>query len=141
MMELTDIQSTFVRHLVLTGCTPTEAARHAGYAHAAQRATELVRKPHIVAAIREEQSRILDGDLTNVAMRTLKEVMENPKSPASARVAASRAVLEASGHFRRDRETLIEDKDPLDMTTQELEAFIRKSRKQAGLMNSTSGNA
>jgi len=141
MTELTDIQSAFVRHLVLTGCTPTEAARHAGYTHAAQRATELVRKPHIVAAIREEQSRALDGDLTNVALRTLKEIMQSKKSPASARVAASRAVLEASGYFRRDKEMLIEDKDPLDMSAQELEAFIQKSRKQVGIVNGATGNA
>lgn len=129
MSELTEIQDAFVSHLVLDGCTPTEAARRAGYAHPNVRAYELLRKPHIAEAIRKQQTRILDGDLANVALRTLRGVMEDLKAPASARVAASRAVLEASGHFRRNEEPDLDDKDILSMTAQELEAFIAKGRE------------
>lgn len=141
MSELTEQQAAFVRNLVLDGLTPTEAARRAGYAHAAPRATELVRKPHIIEAIREEQARLLDGNLANIALRTLRGVMEDQQSPASARVAASRAVLEASGYFRRTQETPLEEKSPLDMSAQELEAFIRKGREELRQMARTAGNA
>lgn len=128
MAELTEIQSAFVSYLVLEGCNPTEAARRAGYSHPKSRSWELLRKPHIIAAIREEQTRILDGDLANIAMNTLRNVMENENSPASSRVAASRAVLEASGYFRRSDNISLEEKDPLEMTTQELEVFIAKAK-------------
>lgn len=141
MSELTEQQAAFVSHLVLDGLTPTESARRAGYAHAAQRATELVRKPHVMAAIRQEQSRLLDGDLANVALRTLRGVMEDQQSPASAKVAASRAVLEASGYFKREQESPLENKSPLDMSAQELEAFVRKGRAELRRMTETAGNA
>ncbi len=141
MSELTEQQAAFVSNMVRGGLTPTESARRAGYAHAAQRATELVRKPHVMAAIRQEQSRLLDGDLANVALRTLRGVMEDQQSPASAKVAASRAVLEACGHFKRSQEPSLEEKDPLDMSAQELEAFVKKGRAELRRMTETAGNA
>lgn len=139
--KLTDVQSAFISYLVLEGCNPTEAARRAGYSHPKNRAYELLRKAHIVAAIREEQGRILDGDLANIAMNTLRSVMENKNSPASSRVAASRAVLEASGYFRRSDNMSLEEKDPLDMTAQELEEFIRRSRQKIQKLSQPLGHA
>lgn len=141
MSELTEQQAAFVSHLVLDGLTPTEAARRAGYAHAAQRATELVRKPHVIEAIRQEQARLLDGNLANIALRTLRGVMEDQRSPASARVAASRAVLEASGYFRCTHETPLDEKSPLDMSAHELEAFVKKGREEIRRMAGVAGNA
>lgn len=133
MSVLTDIQSAFISHLVLDGCNPTEAARRAGYSHPNVRAYELLRKPHITQAIRREQAKVLDGDLANVALRTLRDVMDNANSPASARVAASRAVLEACGHFRRPEGQDLDEKDILSMSAQELEEFVRRSRAKLGI--------
>jgi phage terminase small subunit len=130
MSELTKIQDTFISHLVLDGCTPTEAARQAGYSHPNVRAYELLRKPHVVEEIRKRQTRLLDGDLANVALRTLRGVMEDQAAPASARVAASRAVLEASGHFRRSQEPDLGEKNIMDMSAQELESFITQTKAE-----------
>lgn len=141
MSELTEIQRSFISYLVLEGHNPTEAARRAGYSHPNVRAYELLRKPHIVGAIRKEQGRVLDGDLANVALRTLRGVMEDQQSPASAKVAASRAVLEASGYFKREQETPLENKSPLDMSVQELEAFVKKGREEMRKMAGIAGNA
>lgn len=138
---LTDSQITFVSHLVLSGVTPTEAARRAGYSHPKNRAWELLRKPHIVAAIRKEQERFIDGDLANVALKTLRSIMENEKSPANARVAASRAVLEAAGYFSRNKEAELEEKQIMEMTAQELEEYISRGRENLKMLSKTAGNA
>lgn len=138
---LSDQQSAFVSALVRDGCNATEAARRAGYAQPKQRAYELLRKPHVLQAIRDEQARLLDGDLANVALRTLREVMESESSPASARVAASRAVLEASGYFKRGKEGQLAEEDILDMSEQELESFIAKGRETIARLSQAVGHA
>lgn len=94
-------QTAFVVELVGSGCTPTEAARRAGYACPAQEAYRLVRLEHVQDAIREEQQRIINGDLVNKSLKTLHAVMDDPAAPASAKVAAARAGLEAAGLFAR----------------------------------------
>lgn len=139
--ELTESQIAFVSHLVLSGVSPTEAARRAGYSHPKNRAWELLRKPHIVVAIRKEQARYIDGDLANVALKTLRSVMENEKSPANARVAASRAVLEAAGYFDREKEQDLTEKQIMDMSAQELEEFISRGRENLKMLSKTAGNA
>jgi hypothetical protein len=129
MSALTEGQQAFVSYLVLEGCNPSEAARRAGYSHPNVRAYELLRKPHITQAIRREQAKVLDGDLANVALRTLRDVMDNANAPASARVAASRAVLEACGHFRRPEGQDLDEKEILAMSAQELEEFVAQARR------------
>jgi hypothetical protein len=123
--DFTSQQSSFISALVLEGCNPTEAARRAGYAHPKQRAHELLQKQHILAEIKREQSRALTGNLSNIALGTLQNVMENQKNPASARVAAARAVLEAAGHFKAPERTT-DINAPHLMTRTQLEAIITK---------------
>lgn len=139
--SLTEQQTVFVSALVRDGVSATEAARRAEYAQPKQRAYELLRKPHVLLAIRDEQARLLDGDLANIALRTLREVMESENSPASARVAASRAVLEASGYFKRDKEESLFEKDILDMSEHELEDFIAKGRETIDRLSQSVGHA
>lgn len=141
MDNLTEKQSAFVSYLVREGCNPTQAARKAGYGHPNVRAYELLRNEHILQTIRKEQARILDGDLSNVAMRTLRGVMEDEKSPASARIAACRTVLEVGGYFKREQEPPLESKSPLDMSAQELEAFVKKGRDEMRKQEQILGNA
>lgn len=125
--RLTEQQAAFVRHMVRTGCTPTEAAREAGYAQPEQRAYELVRKPHVAAAIRDERERRV-SDLANVALGTLNAVMTDQKAPAAARVAACRTVLELTGDLARGRQ-VADDSDGRglsDLTADELTAMAQQ---------------
>ncbi len=131
--QITENQADFVRYLVRERYNPTEAARRAGYQHPRQRAYELLRKPNVARAIRTEQQAVLNGDLTSLAFDTLRDVMKNQAAPASAKVAASRAVLEAAGFFKKtDEDTPLLEKDPLNMTTEELEQFVMESRAKLG---------
>jgi phage terminase small subunit len=126
MPELTEQQSNFVEQLVSTGCTQTEAARRAGYADASQEAWRLMRKPHVLAAVREHRERLISGSLSNIAAETLREVMENKSYPASSRVAAARAVWEAAGHFAVADKGKGQDQPLNEMTEEQLRAFIER---------------
>ncbi len=90
-------QNCFVTHFVRTGCNPTQAARYAGYADPKVSAYDLLRTPHIQAAIRFERTRVFDSELANLALMTLRNVLEDPVVPAGAKVMASRVVLEHVG--------------------------------------------
>lgn len=93
----TDMQLAFIDHLVTGNLNPTEAARQAGYAQPKQAAYRLTRAPHIQAAIRQARQTIYSGELTNMAIGTLKTVMVDPDAPASSRVSAARTVFELAG--------------------------------------------
>ena len=93
----TDMQLAFIDHLVTGNMNPTEAARQAGYAQPKQAAYRLTRAPHIQAAIRQARQTIYSGELTNMAIGTLKTVMTDPDAPASSKVSAARTVFELAG--------------------------------------------
>ena len=95
--RVTSKQQCFVTYFVRTGCRPTQAARYAGYADPKVSAYDLLRAPHIQAAIRFERARVFDAELANLAMSTLRSVLVDEAAPASARVMASRVVLEHVG--------------------------------------------
>jgi hypothetical protein len=127
MPALTDMQEAFVHKLVTTGCTQTAAAAEAGYAQPDVSASQLVRKPHVAAAIREMRERVI-GDLANVAVATLRTVMADTMAPASARVSAARTSLEAAGHLGKGVGADAGKDKPLhEMTQEQLTEFITKS--------------
>src|SRR4051812_19318204 len=125
MPDLTAQQQKFVDHLVSTGCTPTEAARVAGYEHPTQESYRLIRKPHVNLAIRELRERVISSDLANVATATLRAVMLDEEAPASARVSAARTAYEAAGHLGKNAGAGEGRDKPLsEMSEAELVAFI-----------------
>lgn len=130
-MENTANQEAFISALVLGGCTPTEAAKQAGYAQPKQRAYELLRKPHIVEAIRREQDRLLTGDLTNLALSTLRRVMGDDASSANAKVAASRAILEAGGHFKKLVGAAVPSRSITELSVKELQDKLHALQEQS----------
>ncbi len=126
MPALTDRQTEFVHHLVTIGCTPTEAARAAGYAEPKQEAYRLTRLPHVQTAVREERERLVTCDLANVALRTIREIMEDKQASSSARVSAARTAFEVAGMFERKGGDIGSSKPLHDMTAEELEIAIRR---------------
>lgn len=126
MPKLTDRQTEFVHHLVTTGCTPTEAARAAGYSEPKQEAYRLTRLPHVQEEIRSERERTISAYGANVAFTTLVEVMRDKTVPASARVSASRTMLEAAGLFDRTGRDKASGKQLQEMSADELTSTIRR---------------
>lgn len=131
MQYLTALQSRFVHYLVNGAASATEAARLAGYEGSSirQNASQLMRKPHVQAAIKQEQFLRLSGSLANTALNTLAEIMTDQNAPAGARVSAAVTVLERAGlHHDVGAKQLAEvNKSVNEMTREELESFIRAS--------------
>lgn len=125
----TEMQAAFVRYLVCEGCTQTEAARRAGYKDAGARAWELMQKPHILEAIHKERSRLIEGDLANVAMKTLRDVMGDKEAPASARVSAAKAAFDIGGYTKKADMAPARDKELSEMSIEELEALVIRGEK------------
>lgn len=122
--RLTDKQTQFVYNWVRKGCTQTEAARLAGYGSPAQVATDLVRTPHVMAAVRQERAQLIEGDLANLAAQTIKELM-GPDNPGSVRLGAAKLAWQAAGVLSENA-THKPDKSLQDMTADELADAIRK---------------
>lgn len=138
MAALNEQQAQFVHHLVTTGCNPTEAARAAGYAAPKQEAYRLTRLPHVQTAIRQERERLISAHGANVALSTLQEIMRDKTAPASARVSASRTMLEAAGLFDKNGRDTGTGKSLQDMTTDELAETISKLDREMSKFAGTS---
>ena len=132
--DLTPMQRTFVLTLVRQGCTPTQAARVAEYSDPKVSAHDLLRSTHIQTAIRFERNRYVVCDLANVAINTLKGVMTDAQAPASARVAASRTVLELAGELGRGKIDTESDRPYSELSADELNQLINQwDAERAGL--------
>lgn len=127
---LTEKQQIFVQALVENGLTPTAAAREVGYSDPGGQAYYLMRQPHIIAAIRVHRAKLVDGDLANIALGTLRAVMTDSGAPAAARVSAARTVLEMSGELGKDATDRDIDKRLHEMTADELQGVIEKWEAQ-----------
>ena len=125
-IDLTAMQRQFVACLVRTGSTPTHAAREAGYAVPKVAAHDLLRLPHVAAAVRLERERYISGELANVATGTLHAILVDSGAPAAARVQAARTVLEMSGEIGRHKRAAEDDRPLSEMSADELAGLIDK---------------
>lgn len=99
MPELTPQQAVFVREYVRLGGKGAEAAREAGFSEksAAKYAYQLLEKPHVLAAIHSEQRRAF-AELASISLGQAKMMLEDPKTPAGARVQLIMTTLDRAGH-------------------------------------------
>lgn len=125
-IDLTPKQRAFISVLVRNGCTPTQAARDAGYSDAKTSAYDLLRLPHISAAVRMERERYISGELANVATGTLQAILTDKDAPAAARVQAARTVLEMSGEIGRNKRSSDDERPLSEMSAEELAGLIDK---------------
>lgn len=125
--NLTEKQAAFVKFMV-GGLAQGAAAQAAGYTSPDTEACRLVRLPHIRAALYEERQRIIETDLANVAITTLRDLMTS--GPAPVRFSATKLSLALAGHT----EIVNQDKGlptkPLsEMTQAELLAAVDDARR------------
>ena len=126
MANLTEQQAQFVHHFVAMGCNPTEAARQAGYSAPNQEAYRLMRRPHVLAAIRGAQERLFRTDGVRIAYSTLLDVMQDKAVSASARVSAARTICEVAGLFDKNGRDVESGKTMAEMSADELATTIAK---------------
>ena len=89
--ELTKREEAFVQHYAEHGDRKA-AEKYAGYA--AGSGLSALNKPEVIQRITSQQLARVKADALPLAISTLISIMENPKSPANARVQASKIVLE-----------------------------------------------
>jgi hypothetical protein len=131
--KLTDRERDFVRALVANGGKMREAADEAGYQykHNAQAARELMARPHVAQAVREERARVFDGELANAAVATIRELMTDPFSPAGVRLQAARLVFERTGEIGPERRQPDDPRDrPLaELTIEQLQSIVSEGKE------------
>jgi hypothetical protein len=133
--DLTTQQAEFSRQYVLNGGDGTAAAKAAGFSErsAAQRAYELRQKPHVQEAIHREQRRAFT-ELASISLAQAKAMLEDPKTPAGARVELVKTMLDRAGlaALRGGDADDGEGKSLREMSLDELEEIARSLRDRAG---------
>lgn len=129
---LTAKQSAFVSQFVALGGQQGKAAELAGYADAAASAHRLVRLPHIQAAIRAEQARlVLEGGAKG--LQWMVKALDDAKLPGAVRFQSAKWLAEAAGHGLAAQRAQLglpaSDKPLSDMTLDELDAFIAAGKR------------
>lgn len=134
MADLTEQQAAFAVNVVTNGGNVSKAAREAGYSAktATQIGSHLMRKPHVIAAIQEEQRRTISGRLCSMAVAVLEQIMGDKDAPAGARLDAAKTVLDRGGIVAKQAPGAGAggglDKPLSEMTLEELDAFIAKGQ-------------
>ena len=122
--DLTFKQQSFVSYLVAENKNPTEACRLAGYSYPKETAYKLTRNPSVILLIQQERRRLYSTDLSIIAVNTLKNIMQDPDAPASARVSASRTALELAGDIGKNAIDSSDGKDLSELTPDQLGRLI-----------------
>lgn len=119
--SLNPMQERFVRE-VLAGKTEKVAHRLAGYAPGVP-PWHILRSQAVQAALKAGRAAIIQGDLTNSAMKAIKELL-GPKTPAATRLATAKWIVER-GEGQAD-----DDSIPLhQMTPDQLTRFMARAQK------------
>lgn len=129
--ELTKLQLQFVENLASTGMSQTEAARLAGYTSPSTDAWRLLRLPHVVKALRQRRIELVEGDLTGLALKTLRDTMTDTGAPRSARLQAAKIVLDLGQFGNGSKNKDLKDKAIAEMTEEELRELAAKLRQDA----------
>lgn len=129
--ELTQQQLQFVEQMANGAVTQTEAAARAGYSVPAQTAWRLLRLPHVIKALRQRRIELVEGDLTGLALKTLRDTMTDVGAPRSARLQAAKIVLDLGQFGNNNKNNGLKDKPIGEMTEQELRELAAELREDA----------
>ena len=122
--NLTPAETRFVAKFGETG-DRAKAAKHAGISQSGSYA--ILARPEIQRRIVAQQSARLTADALPIAVATLIEIMQSSKAPASARVQASKVVLDRAMPTGEDGRP----KDLHELTPEEIAASIAALERAA----------
>ena len=132
--KLTEMQELFVLHFTTTPgaiANASEAARRAGYSAktAAEQGAQLLKKPHVRAAVTEANRQQISGVMATKASALLERLVDDETASHRIRLDAAKTILDRAGFVppkASEPEVVAEEKPVETMTIPELEAFIRK---------------
>ena len=119
--ELTQQEQRFVQAMADTG-DPAYALKKAGY-KGERNASQVLRRPAVQQAIVETQAARLVHEILPLATQAHVNLLSNPKTPASAQVAAVKLAYDRAFPDHQDAA----GKEPHEMTPDELAEAISRS--------------
>jgi hypothetical protein len=123
--HLTAGERAFVEHMANTG-DQVYAASKAGYGTPRVRATELMGKPAVKAAVLQRADQILRDELLPLALATHKRLLTDKLTPAGAALGAVKLAYDRTLGVDEGKA----DKEPSEMTYDELTASIDTLRRE-----------
>lgn len=128
MDGLTEQQVRFVAEFVSNGGNGKQACVTAGYAakSAHQEAYRLLRKPHVLEAVRKEQARVL-GTMSAKALHVLDQLLGDTEISPAVRLDAAKTILDRAGYVsaRNPSHSISSDDRALtEMSADELRALL-----------------
>jgi len=114
---------------------PARSARAVGY--------QWLRNGDVLELVRQEVDATL-RDMAPAALRAIKCLIDDPKTPHQTRLAAARDVLDRLGHIppkRSDLATLPTQKSLAELTMEELEQIAASGLRPQIELNAVSGNS
>lgn len=117
------MERVFVERMVSTG-DAVYAAEKAGYGSPNARASQNMSNPAIVENIQRRIEREMQNSIVPLALERHKLILEDPLAPAGAVVMAIKLAYDRGGVKSDDA-----DKDPSEMTADELQIRIRKANQ------------
>lgn len=121
-------EQVFVERMAATG-DRVYSATVAGYAQPARDATRALARPSVAADIAKLQREKLFSEALPAAVTCLVEIITNTKAPAGARVQAAKVVMDRTLGADDSKD----DKEPHEMTAEEIAARIAKLEEVAAL--------
>ncbi len=119
-------ESLFVQAMAATN-DAVFSAREAQYAHPAQRAHDLMKRPAIVAEVLQLQQERLFNEILPLAVEVHKALLLNPATPAGAKVRA----VELAYDRAFGAEGAASGKQPHEMTADELARELDRLKSEA----------
>lgn len=128
--ELTDLEAAYALQ-VGRGMKCQLAAKTVGYSDWEHEPTRLHRRPHVLAAIAAERSRIVDTYAGSLGLAVLMELAEDTDQPGPVRQSAARWLAEAAGLGAANKPAkALGDKTMGEMTAAELRETMRVARAE-----------
>lgn len=127
--KLREKQRNFVQNIA-DGMSPAVAARAAGYAFPDQDAYRLKQLPHVQKAIYNAQISALTSELLPKSFRRISEILDDlSTAPSGIKLKAATWVADKAIELQNMANAAdIAQKNPLDLTTAELEIFVMRGR-------------
>ena len=140
---LTDKQALFARRYVELGGSAEVAALEAGYSDG-KYGYQLTRLPHVQAAIREAQERMV-AEGASKGLRWMVKALDDAKLSGAVRFQCARWLAEAAGHGLAPARARLgldgDDKPESELTLAELDARIRAGERAVAVMREAAANA
>ena len=124
-------ETTFVEHFAATN-NREFAARKAGYSAPAVSAHQLLQRPAIQEEIRRKQTERLFNDVLPLAVTQHIALLEDPKTPAGAKVQAIKLAYDRTLGSQEGAQS----KAPHEMSAEELQAELAQSKLRLAALES-----